>query len=379
MKKRVLMLIVALTIIVPAFATKRVAILETVDKEGRVPYGVKLMVRSNLATVITATPGYEGYDRVDIASIMQEHDFQRTGLVSDVDIKKLGEMTGADYVLVAEVAYLNSSTVFLVSKILNVETARVEQTANIQTKTTVEELEKNCRILAGKLLNVNATTGALRGELVIGENRYIGEHKDGKPHGKGVLYYSEGSKMKSYKGDWVYGRREGTGTLIWKDGEKYEGEWKEDKRNGYGTMYYSDGRIYRGYWLNSKRHGKGRMDFAANDSCNRTYYDGDWIEGVRQGIGTMKWNNGNKYSGSWKNGSRYGQGVYYYNDGAYMKAYWGENGEQGEAIYYFKDGSYMKGSYVNGERDGHWKKYRNGKYVCTWVYHSGRLGRTIWP
>lgn len=45
------------------------AILETVDKENKVSYGVKFMVRSKLTEVITNTSGYEGYDRVDIASI----------------------------------------------------------------------------------------------------------------------------------------------------------------------------------------------------------------------------------------------------------------------------------------------------------------------
>ena len=374
------MLIATLFIVAPVFATKRVAILETVDREGRVAYGVKLMIRNKLSAVITATPGYEGYDRVDVASIMQEHDFQRTGMVSDADVKKLGEMTGANYVLVAEAAYLNSSNIYLVAKILNVETAKIEQTADVQTQTTVEDLEKSCRLLAGKLLNVNVATGAVRGELTIGDSRYIGEHKNGKPHGNGVKYYGEKTKLKLYKGAWVYGRREGTGTLIWKDGSKYEGEWKEGRRNGYGTMYYKNGNIYRGNWLNDKRHGTGKMDFAANDSVNRTYYEGDWVEGVRQGVGTMKWNNGDKYSGGWKNNGRYGQGVCYYADGDREKAYWDENeNRSGQAIFYYKDGSYIKGSYVDDKRDGHWRKYRNGKYICTWVYHNGRLGRTIWP
>lgn len=137
MKAKLFLMLIALTFICPMYgqsgSTKRVAILETVDKENVIPYGVKLMVRSKLAYAITNTPGYEGYDRVDIASIMNEQEFQRTGLVSDAQIKKLGEMTGADYILVAEVAKLDNSHIIIVSKILNVETARLEKTSNIQT------------------------------------------------------------------------------------------------------------------------------------------------------------------------------------------------------------------------------------------------------
>ena len=132
---------------------KKVAILEVVDKEGTISYGVKLMLRSNLSAAVTNTSGYEGYDRVDIASIMGEQNFQRTGMVSDAQIKKLGEMTGASYILVAEAAALDANHLFITAKILEVESARLERTANVQSGTTVEEFEKACRQLALSLFN----------------------------------------------------------------------------------------------------------------------------------------------------------------------------------------------------------------------------------
>lgn len=73
---------------------KKVAILEVVDRDNVVNYGVKLLLRTSLAKAITQTAGYEGYDRVDMGAIQGEQDFQRTGIVSDAEIKKLGEMTG---------------------------------------------------------------------------------------------------------------------------------------------------------------------------------------------------------------------------------------------------------------------------------------------
>lgn len=77
--KNIILLLLMLVVLIPAFGqnapTKKVAILETVDKGKAIPYGVKLMVRSKLAYAITNTPGYEGYDRVDIASIMNEQEF----------------------------------------------------------------------------------------------------------------------------------------------------------------------------------------------------------------------------------------------------------------------------------------------------------------
>jgi hypothetical protein len=108
---------------------KKVAILETVDKVGDVPYGVKLQVRMSLTYAISSTPGYEGYDRVDMSSIMGEQNFQRTGMVSNEQIKKLGDMTGAQYVLIAEAAIYDAQNIIITAKVLDVETGGVANSA----------------------------------------------------------------------------------------------------------------------------------------------------------------------------------------------------------------------------------------------------------
>lgn len=104
---------------------KKVAILETVDKMGNVPYGVLLQVRSSLTYAISCNAGFEGYDRVDMAAITGEQNFQRTGMVSDEQIKRLGEMTGAAYVLIAEAALYDEQNLIIAAKILDVETGGV--------------------------------------------------------------------------------------------------------------------------------------------------------------------------------------------------------------------------------------------------------------
>lgn len=126
MKKILIILLSALSL--TAFAqmeVKKVAILETVDKMGNVPYGVLLQVRSSLTYAISSNAGYEGYDRVDMAAITGEQNFQRTGMVSDEQIKRLGEMTGAAYVLIAEAALYDDQNIIIAAKILDVETGGV--------------------------------------------------------------------------------------------------------------------------------------------------------------------------------------------------------------------------------------------------------------
>lgn len=157
-KKIFLMLLLAVGLIPVCgqnATTKRVAILEIIDKDEQISYGVKLMIRSNLAEAITATPGYEGYDRVDISSIMSEHNFQRTGLVSDADIKRLGEMTGAQYILVTEVVRLDEQNLYIAAKILNVESARIDKAMNVQTTIDATDIQQMSKVMAEGLFRDN--------------------------------------------------------------------------------------------------------------------------------------------------------------------------------------------------------------------------------
>lgn len=154
MKKLFIFLLSALSLTAVAQNdVKKVAILETVDKVGDVPYGVKLQVRMSLTYAISSTPGYEGYDRVDMASIMGEQNFQRTGMVSDAQIKKLGEMTGAQYVLIAEAALYDAQNIIITAKVLDVETGGVANSAPPAfANKDSEKMQAACVTLAQKLL-----------------------------------------------------------------------------------------------------------------------------------------------------------------------------------------------------------------------------------
>ncbi len=154
--KKVYLLAVMLLCSIMAFSqVKKVAILEIVDREGKVSYSQKLMLRASLGKAVTNTAGYEAYDRTDMDAIMGEQDFQRTGMVSDDQIKRLGEITGAAYILVAEAAKIDDANLFVTAKILDVETARTEQTDYVTVN--LKSMLQGCEELAGKLLKTTPT------------------------------------------------------------------------------------------------------------------------------------------------------------------------------------------------------------------------------
>ena len=62
------------------------------------------------------------------------------------------------------------------------------------------------------------------------ERRYRGQMKDGQPHGRGIMEWS--NSKERYDGQWRKGERHGQGKYINFIGWSYEGQWQNDKKHG---------------------------------------------------------------------------------------------------------------------------------------------------
>ena len=89
------------------------------------------------------------------------------------------------------------------------------------------------------------------------ESKYVGEVKNGKPHGKGILIYPENGGK--YEGNWKNGKYHGKGKLIYFDGGIYIGDFKNGKCDGYGEFKIRGGQKYLGNWKNGRYHGQGTL------------------------------------------------------------------------------------------------------------------------
>jgi len=178
MKTKTLLFILLLFSAMVSAQVKRVAILETVDRENKVSYANKLILRANLSKAITQTSGYEAYDRTDIDAIMGEQNFQRTGMVSNDQIKRLGEMTGANYILVAEAVVVDTRNMFITAKLLDVETARIIMTDNVMMGTTPDDIQEGCAELAKRLFHVEETMEVTQKVKPTKTNQFIPEVAD---------------------------------------------------------------------------------------------------------------------------------------------------------------------------------------------------------
>lgn len=94
-------------------------------------------------------------------------------------------------------------------------------------------------------------------------DKYTGQWKDDKMHGMGTLTYADGQKDAGrfennvFAGKCTAGNcKDGKGTLTWRDG-KYIGQFKDGKKHGKGTIYNSNGSIIEdGYYKNGEYYGK---------------------------------------------------------------------------------------------------------------------------
>lgn len=139
---------------------KAVAVTEVVDKEDKVSYATEIMVRTRLTAAISMKQGYTAYDRVDLQSIMSEQNFQRTGLVDDATIKRLGEMTGASLILIPEVAMSDDGKIYVAVKMLDVTTAQTLMSTGELMGSSSVEVEEGCRALTAKVLGVRSGTSS---------------------------------------------------------------------------------------------------------------------------------------------------------------------------------------------------------------------------
>ena len=153
---------------------KVVAVTEIVDKYEHIPYSVKLQLRASLTKAISQKQGYAAVDRTDISHILEEQTFQRTGLVDDTTIKKLGSITGAKFILLAEAVKTDSSSSIYVNvKMMDVETARVIITEGVTMSTASIELgcsELVNKIIVGNYQNANAKIVKLYDYLIVFPN-----------------------------------------------------------------------------------------------------------------------------------------------------------------------------------------------------------------
>ena len=158
--KKLLILLLSVVSLTAMSQNQKIALLEPRAGEGSTAISgmEKAMVRGELRKAIVNHTGFEAFTRADIDQLMKEQDFQRTGNVSEADIHRMGEMSGADYLCIST---LNKSEAefYLEAYLINVETGAISNPASQYGELINGKLANMlpvCQALALELLGTNA-------------------------------------------------------------------------------------------------------------------------------------------------------------------------------------------------------------------------------
>ncbi len=144
----------------------------------------------------------------------------------------------------------------------------------------------------------------------------------------------------------------GFGKVIFENGDIYEGNWVNGKKEGKGTFTYTNIGIYTGQYANDVRSGKGKFSFLNGD-----IYEGSWVDDKIQGQGTYTFKSGETYIGQYANGKKNGKGKETLVNGGIYEGDFVNDYREGQGIFRFIDGAVYSGQFVNGRRNGYGKLY----------------------
>ena len=145
---------------------------------------------------------------------------------------------------------------------------------------------------------------------------------------------------EDYIGEKVEGKRHGTGICTYNNEIIYEGEWENNEKNGFGCLKIEDKEIYSGEWKNNKYSGKGILfnindeiffqtinykDFNNNFDKMWEKYEGEFINGLMHGIGTILFKNGYKFVGNFEENQVSGKGSFYLENNKVIVGKWNKN------------------------------------------------------
>ena len=156
-------------------------------------------------------------------------------------------------------------------------------------------------------------------------------------------------------------------TVFNEDGSVYEGEYKHGQPNGKGSMTsYDNKNIYDGDWVNGKREGIGKLIICdeynytgpfENDNfsgsggvlCDNkgNIYEGDFEKNKFEGYGHYKMSNGDVYIGEFKEGLFHGKGQYNDNEGNVFDGEFKNGKKDGEGVLIKKNGEKLEGIFKN--------------------------------
>lgn len=152
-------------------------------------------------------------------------------------------------------------------------------------------------------------------------------------------------------------------------GGEYIGERNSFNRfHGHGVYTYTNGSIYEGQWVDGRKQGQGKQM-----QPDGSVYTGEWRDNQMHGKGRMRWDNGDSYDGTWSDGHMHGKGVYTSANGDRFQGSFVVNQREGDGVLTRRNGERFEGRWKAGLRDGKGVLTKPGVGVITGRWSDDKL------
>ena len=125
-----------ITVSALAQETRKVAVFDPAGTDDR---ALLEIVREEISSAVVNTSGYMVLERQLISKVLEENRFQESGLVNDEQVSDIGQLMGADYVVVSTVSVLGFNY-HISCKMIEVATARINRQYTGVTTTGLNDL-----------------------------------------------------------------------------------------------------------------------------------------------------------------------------------------------------------------------------------------------
>lgn len=160
----------------------KVAMLETIPGSDGVSSMILNMVRGELTKIIASEDDFSAFARADIDKMMNEINFQQSGMVDDEQLIELGKMSGANFVCLSKVSK-DGQTYYIEASLINIETGKIQNPST-------------AFVNGGGMTAVNTACKGIALDLMGKENNHDGVYGSNSNN-----YKSEGSKTEKTSAD----------------------------------------------------------------------------------------------------------------------------------------------------------------------------------
>lgn len=184
-------------------------------------------------------------------------------------------------------------------------------------------------------------------------------------------YSSEPVQLETgavYVGEWIDSfteggepvkKKHGKGVLtLPENGGWYEGQFHEDMKHGVGKYSYPSGSMYDGEWVDDLQNGHGKESWP-----DGSVFEGYFNNGAKHGHGIFTWANKCRYEGEFDSNDMHGKGVYHWNDGRGYSGNWRQNAMSDNGEMWWSDGRRYTGQFKDGKKHGDGMlRWADGRY-----------------